>query len=196
MAYKYQVEKMNEWGANPNSTKILGSGTDNIGFGTFMDMAITALNAQTVMVNSSSAAGALHPSATTGVYGTAFTVSAHSTATSTAAGAPAQQILSVTGLDPIQCNFNVLTIGAETLTFQVTATYSDGTTAVVNNKTATTVSSNSYNIADLVSLWANGKYITSLALAVKSSIGSSTSTTTGQVIANSFVANCQIPVLV
>jgi len=197
MAYKAQVERLNEWGANSNTTKQLGKlgPTNNTGnFGTILDMIITALNGGFSYVTSASATNGVLPSATASTYGAPFVVSP-TAANSTAVNASTFQTASVSALKLSEITF-AITCATETITAQVTVTYNDGTTAAIATKTTTSSTTLTYATADLVALYANGKYISSVACAIKSSISSSTATATVTVYGDSTIASVQIPALV
>lgn len=195
--YKDQVAKLNEWGANSNTTKILGalSSTNNAGnFGTIMDMIITGLNSVRSLLKSASATGAVLPSATAATYGTAF-VTLPNNVTSTAQGASGFQSVATFDITPSQINFVTLNTATETVTFQVTVTYNDGTTVAVATKTLTGNGTATYVLADLSTIFVNGKYIVEIDCALKSSIANSTVTCTVTVLGHSQLANIQIPAL-
>lgn len=69
------------------------------------------------------------------------------------------------------------TFGAETVTAQITVTYSDATTATLT-KTATGTGTTSLTVTDLMTLVKDGVYITQTSFNSKSSIASSTVTVT------------------
>lgn len=69
------------------------------------------------------------------------------------------------------------TFGAETVTANVTVTYSDATTASVT-KTATATGTNSFTNSDLMTLMKDGVYINKIAVESESSIASSAATVT------------------
>jgi len=199
--FKDQVSRLNTY-PTPTSFKFWGT-NGNLSVGTALDMLFTAQNNAGGLVTVSSTAGGILPSATSATYGTAFNVVAPnpvstygSAGEGSAANAATFQVVGVSGIVPLQITFTATVIGTETLTYQVTATYNDATTTSINSKTATTTAATSYAIADMTSLLANGKYITNLALEVKSSISSSTATVTGVVYGFSQLCNVQFPAFV
>lgn len=103
------------------------------------------------------------PSATANTYGTAITL------------AP---ITNYTGLFPngIDVVFGG-TFGSETVTANITVTFSDTTTALVN-KTATVVGTSSLTNSDLMTLSKDGVYITQIVVQSQSTIASSATTVT------------------
>jgi len=69
------------------------------------------------------------------------------------------------------------TFGAETVTADITVTYSDATTAIVT-KTATAIGTTAFTNTDLMALIKDGVYINKISVKSKSSIASSTATVT------------------
>ena len=69
------------------------------------------------------------------------------------------------------------TFGAETVTADITVTYSDATTATVT-KTATAIGTTAFTNSDLMALIKDGVYINKISVKSKSSIASTTATVT------------------
>lgn len=104
-----------------------------------------------------------NPSATSSTYGTAVTL------------APVTGYSSLVPI-AIDCVFGG-TFGSETVTAEVTVTYSDSTTASVT-KTATATGTTSFTNSDIMSLMKDGVYITQIAVQSQSTIASTTATVT------------------
>lgn len=113
--------------------------------------------------------GALAPSATSATYGTGYTFLPDN---------------GFAGFLPFAVDIVAASVGSETLTFQTIATYNDATTTTVASVTATSSSTVSLTAAQLLALLAgaDGRYLVSLAVNVKSSISSSGATATFNVV--------------
>jgi len=104
------------------------------------------------------------PSATSGTYGTAKTLSSDSGAAS---------------LIPLSMDLifgGTFAGGGETITVQLVVTYNDGTTTTVTSFTATATGTTALTNAQLRGLFSDGKSIASIAINCKSSVNTSTAT--------------------
>jgi len=135
------------------------------------------------------------PSATLGNYGQAFTVTSLACAQSSLPQSSQSVLLqNAYSINLQEVDFQVTTIGTETLTFQVIGFFNDGTSVTVNNMTATTAVTAIYGHPctapgaanatpqSLKTLCSDGKELVAVSCNVKSSIGSSTAKVTVTVL--------------
>lgn len=140
-------------------------------------------------INKSTSAS-LTPSATLGVYGSAFTISSLAAAQSLLPQSSQSVLLdNAYSINIQEIDFAITTIGTETLTFQVIGFYNDGTSVTVNNMTAAATGTAIYahpispgaanaSPQSLKTLCADKKELVAVSCNFKSSIASSTAKVT------------------
>lgn len=169
-------------------------------FGDVLDLLLNAQVFDSVGLQVASTTNGVTPSSSSNTYGTAFTVSPPSgvvcspnPADTTTTSGSLSNTITYGAINLNELDFALASVGSETITCQVIATYNDGSTVTLNNLTSTTSQTISYLMngvakgttftyqvatSNLMALQVQGKFITSLACAIKSSISSSTATCT------------------